>query len=83
MSPQDKITIAAMQLRAGAPTAWDQFVAAMRDYSDDVTRDMLSADPAQLVGRQGRAAMLSSVAKMFATVVADYEKIEQRERKKS
>lgn len=76
MPNTEKLVAAAMLLRAAAPGSWDQFVAAMREYSAGTTAEMVRCPPELLMRAQGMAIAASDIAMTLATAPKLHEKMQ-------
>jgi poly-gamma-glutamate capsule biosynthesis protein CapA/YwtB (metallophosphatase superfamily) len=80
MADYNRVVEMAMALRAQAPEDWQNFVAAMRDFSVATTADILRAPPELLLKAQGIAVAMTELVSIYQSAPELWEKI--RDRKK-
>jgi hypothetical protein len=78
---QVRLAKAVLELSAASPPAWNAFMAALAQYLDDVTEACISAPPADLPERQGRAREIRDVFKALASGRELAAQIAEKERK--
>jgi hypothetical protein len=71
---QRRLVDAAMQLRAGSPTEWQQFCLALSAYAANVTIEMVRSPPELLLRAQGMAI----AAHEIATIMNDAAKLKDQ-----
>jgi hypothetical protein len=70
-----KIVDAAMRLRASAPEAWAEFVAAMREYAAGQASEMVRCSPEMLHKAQGMALTATEIAMTLHNAPQLYDKM--------
>ena len=78
MPDMTKLVDRAMNLRGQAPEAWDEFLAAVRDYSAQVTAEMVRCPPELLSRAQGMAIQAGEISGILNDAPNLYEKMLQR-----
>ena len=78
MPDMTKLVDRAMSLRGQAPEAWDGFLAAMREYSAQVTAEMVRCPPELLSRAQGMAIQAGEISGILNDAPNLYEKMLQR-----
>lgn len=66
---------AIMSVRGEATQSWPEFLAALQDYSEQVTADMVRCQPDMLVRAQGMAIMAAELAGVTKDAPKLYEKM--------
>ena len=77
MPDMTKLVDRAMNLRGQAPEAWDEFLAAVRDYSAQVTAEMVRCPPELLSRAQGMAIQAGEISGVLNDAPRLYEKMMQ------
>lgn len=70
---QDKLILAAMELRGAAPGFWDDFVEAVRHYSATHALALVRCSPETLTKSQGYAQALSDLSSLLSTVQQKFD----------
>jgi hypothetical protein len=69
---------AAVRLRAASPTAWDDFVISLANYSTEVTRLCISSAPDVLLREQGKAQAVALLVGTLHEAPATVERMAQK-----
>jgi len=76
MPNMTRLVEATMQVRGEAHHSWPEFLAALKDYSDQITADMVRCDPELLRRGQGMAIMAAELAGVLQDAPKLFEKIQ-------
>ena len=69
----EKLIVAAMDLRGSAPEAWDSFVEAVRHFSASHALELVRASQDTVIKSQGYAQALSDLAVLLSNVERKFE----------
>jgi hypothetical protein len=69
LKPHDELSLAAARLSRAAPNGWDDFLRAMKTYSDWKSADVVAATPADIFTAQGRARQCTDLLKLFEDAI--------------
>lgn len=78
MTPAEKLSQAALQLRSSNPSAWTEFLQALTDLRHAVDDDVSSAPPEFLPSAQGHAQRMRTIIKLLENAPAVVEKMKAR-----
>jgi hypothetical protein len=80
VTPKEDLIEAAMALRGAASDDWLVFLAAMREYDNAQTAEMLKCDPAVLVRAQGMAIAVRELTSLFLNAPQLHQKMQEKKR---
>lgn len=63
---EKKFAMAVMSCRAASVPAWEQFIAALADYLEEITEELVSSPSERLPEMQGRAREIRDLFKLLA-----------------
>jgi hypothetical protein len=75
MVANTRLVYAAMRLRGEAPEAWDEMVAAVREYAAATTSEMVKCPVELLMRAQGMSLAANDLATTFMNAPKLYEKM--------